>query len=637
MATPLRILMVEDSADDAELLVRELRRAGYDPDYRCVDQADDLAEALEAEEWDVILGDYTMPRFSGTAALAMVRGRGLEVPFIFVSGTIGEDTAVDAMRAGAQDYITKGNLKRLIPAIERELKESAARRQRTQAEDKLRQLSQAVEQSANLVIITDAKGRIEYVNPQFLATMGYAAEDVIGRTPALLKPAGASPERFAELWRTVLAGGNWRGEFENLRKDGKLVAVSATVSPVKDRQGRITHFISIQEDVTHRRGMEAQLHHAQKMEAIGQLTGGLAHDFNNLLTVIIGNLELLGDDLATNPRAMRLAETSLNAGLRGAELTRQLLAFARRQSLESKVFDLNGVVAGVVELLRRTLGEHVEMRTALAPALWQAVADPTQVESALVNLAVNARDAMPDGGRLTFETMNATLDADYAAAHLDAAPGDYVMVAVADTGCGIAPEVLEHVFEPFFTTKEQGKGTGLGLSMVYGFARQSRGHVNIYSELGHGTVVRLYLPRAVDPTAAAGDANADEAAAATIDATVLLVEDNADVRATALLQLRDLGYRVIEAENAAAALELLRQERQIDLLFSDVVMPGGMNGVELAREARRLRPGIKVLLSSGFTDISGALSLRPGESGAVLSKPYRKQDLARRLQELLHG
>ena len=511
-ATPLRVLMVEDSADDAELLARELRRGGYAPEVHRVDTAEALAAALDAGNWDLLLADYSMPGYSGTAALQAVRARGLDLPFIFVSGTIGEDVAVTAMRAGAQDYVTKGNVRRLLPAIERELREAGGRRERV--------------------------------------------------------------------------------------------------------------------------AIEAQLRQAQKMEAIGQLTGGLAHDFNNLLTVILGNLDLLRDEVSRNPNALRLADTALRATVRGADLTRQLLAFARQQSLETRPIDLNQLVEDAVRLLGRTLGEHIEIGTSPGEGLWPALADPAQLEGAIVNLAINARDAMPQGGRLLLETGNRLLDAEYAARHYELVPGDYVMVAVADTGTGIAPELIEHVFEPFFTTKGPGKGTGLGLSQVYGFIRQSHGHVTIDSTVGQGTVVRLYLPRAGDPAGVATEPSPAEAKPVRSDAVILVVEDNADVRSTVVLQLGELGYRVIEAANAAEALLVLRQPDPVDLLFTDVVMPGGLSGIELAREARHMRPGLKVLLTSGFI---GATQGNGGEGNGhpLLRKPYRRQELARRIAELI--
>jgi CheY-like chemotaxis protein len=371
------------------------------------------------------------------------------------------------------------------------------------------------------------------------------------------------------------------------------------------------------------------------MEAVGQLTGGLAHDFNNLLTIVIGNLDLLLERLGKGGEIAAMAQLALDASLRGAALTRQLLAFSRRQPLEPKAFDLNELVADTIGLLRRTLGEQLEIETRCAADLWPVLADPAQLESAFANLAINARDAMPQGGRLAIETANKQLDFDYTARNVDVAPGDYVMLAVSDNGTGIAPSILDKVFEPFFTTKEQGQGTGLGLSMVYGFAKQSGGHVKIYSEVGHGTTVRLYLPRA-GADRQRSDVRASERAEELFgDAKVLVVEDSAEVRRVAVNYLLAFGYRVIEAGSGPEALEQLAADATISLLFTDVIMPGGMSGLELAQKALALRPDLKVLFTSGYAETAIEGDPTVGLVGNLLSKPYRKEDLARKLREVL--
>jgi signal transduction histidine kinase/ActR/RegA family two-component response regulator len=377
-----------------------------------------------------------------------------------------------------------------------------------------------------------------------------------------------------------------------------------------------------------------QLHQAQKMEAIGNLTGGMAHDFNNLLSVVIGNLDLLQDRVRNDREAMALSEAALQASVRGAELTRQLLAFARRQPLAPSAIDVNELVIGMTRLLERILEENIEVVLNTGEDIWPVLIDPAQLSAAIANLATNARDAMPKGGRLTIETKNTHLDADYAALNREVEPGDYVLLEVSDTGTGMSAETLSQVFEPFFTTKEVGRGTGLGLSMVFGFVKQSRGHIKIYSELGHGTIVRLYLPRAAQgPVAAAPAAEAKPAHAAT--ESILVVEDDGDVRRIVTRQIAELGYAVIEARSPKEALALLEDPKvKIDLLFTDLVMPGGMNGHELARMAIAERPGLKALFTSGYSDSSlrGGERLRDDEH--FLSKPYRKQDLARKLQEI---
>jgi signal transduction histidine kinase/CheY-like chemotaxis protein len=378
--------------------------------------------------------------------------------------------------------------------------------------------------------------------------------------------------------------------------------------------------------------LNEKVRQAQKMEAIGHLTGGVAHDFNNMLTVILGCAEDLAEKLADNPELRKRAELVMAAADRGAGLTRSLLAFARRQPLDPKSVDVNTLVLQMENLLRRTFSEHIELSFVLGPEVALALVDPGQLETAILNLAINARDAMPLGGRLIVETGNAHLDSFYAGRN-DLPAGDYVMVAVADSGTGMKPDVLARAFEPFFTTKEVGKGTGLGLSMVYGFVKQSGGHIKIYSETGHGTIVKLYLPRA--NTAAAALPAPQPASLPGAGEAILAVEDDDLVRAHVESELATLGYAVKAVRNGAEALEILRASGKIDLLFSDVVMPGGLSGPELAREAQLLRPGLKVLFTSGYTE-STVLHRGGFDSGMqLLSKPYRRQELATKLRAML--
>jgi signal transduction histidine kinase/CheY-like chemotaxis protein len=387
--------------------------------------------------------------------------------------------------------------------------------------------------------------------------------------------------------------------------------------------------------VTEQKQTQAQLRQAQKMEAIGNLTGGMAHDFNNLLGVVIGNLDILCERKKNDAEVQELGNDALEAALRGADLTRRLLAFARRQPLQPQRVDLNQLIEGITKLLSRTLGENIEVALDLDPRLWPVVADPAQLEASLTNLATNARDAMPNGGKLIVATRNSHLDSDYAAQHQEVVAGDYAMIEVSDNGSGIPSEMLGRIFDPFFTTKEQGKGTGLGLSMVYGFMKQSGGHINVYSEPGFGTTFRLYIPRAQDSSVRSTEPATKEIAAGSGE-TVLVVEDNASLRRVAERQLKELGYRVLEADNAKSALAILKRE-QVDVLFTDVVMPGGTTGIELAEKAQAQWPKLRVMLVSGFPDV------RLGENGItpvatrLLNKPYRKQELAVALRETLEN
>jgi PAS domain S-box-containing protein len=424
-------------------------------------------------------------------------------------------------------------------------------------------------------------------------------------------------------------------EYRIVRPDGGVRTAYRDSEIVSDEHDNPRYLAGTFQDVTERRRTEDQLRQAQKMEAIGNLTGGMAHDFNNLLGVIVGNLELARENIGDeNDDLGELVGEALEAAWRGADLTRRLLAFARRQPLHPARVELNDLINDTVRLLGRLLGEDIQVSLNLGQDVWPVMVDPAQLEASLANLATNARDAMPRGGRLIITTANRSLDADYAAAHSDVTPGDFVMIEVSDTGAGMSAATITQIFEPFFTTKEAGKGTGLGLSMVFGFLKQSGGHVNVYSEPGAGTTFRLYLPRA---TTAETTAEADVVAAAPQGAgeTVLVVEDNPGMRRISTRQLRDLGYQVLECDQAAAALDILQRER-VDLLFTDIVMSGGLDGVELAQLAQERWPTLKIVLTSGFpqarVDGNGELgSLR------LLSKPYRKEELAAVLRAALGG
>jgi signal transduction histidine kinase/CheY-like chemotaxis protein len=387
-------------------------------------------------------------------------------------------------------------------------------------------------------------------------------------------------------------------------------------------------------DLTDRVTAERTLREAQKMQAIGQLTGGIAHDFNNLLTVILGNLEAMQHILgADHPVATRI-ESAARGAERGASLTRHLLAFARRQPLEPKPLNLKRQFTDMTGLLRRTLGEHIDVRVVETAGLWDVLADPAQVESAVLNLAINARDAMPSGGRLTIETANVMLDERYARGHIEVAAGDYVMIAVTDTGTGMTPEVIDRAFEPFFTTKEAGKGTGLGLSMVFGFAKQSAGHVKIYSELGQGTSVKLYLPRVIGASAQY-ERPAEPVQLPAQSATILVVEDDDAVREVVVLHLRDFGYTVIEAGDGTEALQRAQEAGTLDMVLTDVVLPGPMRGKQLVQHLTDIAPGLKVLFMSGYTENAIVHHGKLDDGVQLLSKPFKRDQLARKVAEVL--
>ncbi len=510
---------------------------------------------------------------------------------------------------------------------------------RKQSEKQLLLLQTAISRINDMVLITksgpieDPGPEIVYVNDAFEKMTGYSRQEIIGKSPRLLQGPDTSRAELDRIRGHLERFEPVRAELLNYTKHGQQYWIELDIVPIADEFDRYTHFVAVERNITERLAMEEQLRQSQRLEAIGQLTGGIAHDFNNLLTVIMGNSEMLRESLDEDSHAVEISDMITTAAQRGSELTQRLLAFARRQPLKPQPVDLNRLVAGMEALLRRSLGQHIEIEMARAGGLWLAMVDRTQLESALLNLCINGRDAMPGGGRLTIETANARLDHDYAEHHgID--PGQYVMLAVTDNGRGIPADHLDRVFEPFFTTKEHGKGTGLGLSMIYGFVKQSSGHIRIYSEVGEGTTVRIYLPRTRE-IGVKDEFDSEASQPGPGSETVLVVEDDDLVRRFAREQLESLGYRVVEASDGPSALAAIEREAVVDLLFTDIIMPGGMNGRELADQVREHRPGIKVLFTSGYSDNAIAHQGRLDPDVQLLSKPYRRADLARRIRDVL--
>ena len=500
-------------------------------------------------------------------------------------------------------------------------------------------------QEADLRLLTDslpvmiayigADERYQFVNKTCADWLGRPFADIIGSAVSDNHPNAY--ERFRPYIKAVLAGQTVVFEDVVTYGDGVERNIHVTYVPRFDTGDHVLGYFALVEDTTARQATEEQLRHAQKMEAIGQLTGGVAHDFNNLLTAILGNLQLIQETAGGDEEIAAFLQTALRASYRGAELTQRLLAYSRRQALKPEALDINQLVEDASQLLRRTLGENVAIETTLAVDLGAAFADPGQLENALLNLAVNARDAMSSGGTLTIETSNVRLDDAYTAIHEDVRAGAYVLVAVSDTGDGMPADVIEHVFEPFFTTKGIGEGAGLGLSMVYGFVKQSGGHISIYSEVGHGTTIKLYLPVAQsDAVSANPQQTVAEAALPTGGEAILVVEDDPDVRRYVCTVLRRLGYTVMEAPDGPAALEFLEHGvDELDLLLTDVVLPRDMRGPQLAENMARRFPGIKTLYMSGYTENVVIRDGRLDPGVALLSKPFSREDLARRVRHVL--
>ncbi len=760
MKKNLSVLIVEDVENDARLLVAELEGGGYTVAFERVDTAAAMRSALQQKNWDLILCDFTMPYFSGAAALKLAREAGCDAPFIYVSGTIGEDVAIEAMKSGAQDYVMKTHLARLVPAVERELDEAQTRREsrradtamresehkyrhlfealsdavflidedsgriidtnvraehllgrtrteilgfnqaklfapqreslafdclraaangehaggcelqmflqngqivpvhasasriefhghplllvllhdvteRNRMDEQLRQLSQAVEQSPASIVITDPAGSITYVNSKFTAASGYTYAEAVGKNPRLLKSGETPDEVYAQLWQAITSGQEWRGEFHNRKKNGELFWESASISPIYDGAGRITHFLAVKEDITDKKKLEAQFIQAQKMEVVGQLAGGVAHDFNNILAVIIGYCNLMTAELGPESPLRKYAEEIQQAADRAIGLTRQLLIFSRKQVVQPVVLDFNAVVQDLEKMLRRLVNEHIKMTVTPGKHLGHAYADAGYLGQVLMNLVVNARDAMPGGGQLTIATDNVTLDEKQAGTVAGAKPGDYVMISVSDTGIGMTDDVKAHLFEAFFTTKPSGQGTGLGLATCQTIVKQSGGCIGFHSEPGKGTTFNIYFPRVDQPLES--DTHFIQAGPTPRGTeTLLVVEDEPAVRHLAASVLAGQGYTVLRAANGQDALQVAREHKgePIRLVITDIVMPL-MGGKVMAEWLKTAIPDLKILFTSGYTDEVVAHAETQEVGIQFLAKPYTPAALARTVRELL--
>jgi PAS domain S-box-containing protein len=518
--------------------------------------------------------------------------------------------------------------------------------ERRAAETKLRE---SVEQFRLLVqsvtdyaiYMLDAGGHVASWNIGAQQIKGYAPEEIIGRH---FSDFYTEADRAAGLpqigLETATRNGRWEHEGQRVRKDGTAFWAHVVIDAIRDDAGKLLGFAKVTRDITERREAEAALQAAQatmirsqKLEAIGQLTGGVAHDFNNLLQVISGNLQLLRKDIAGNARAEMRVQSALGGVARGSKLASQLLAFARRQPLEPRVVNAGRLIKNMDEMLRRALGGEIEVETVVAGGLWNSLIDPDQLENAVLNLAINARDAMNGEGQLTIEASNAFLDDEYVRQHDELSAGQYVMIAVTDTGTGIPPDILERVYEPFFTTKAEDKGTGLGLAMVYGFLKQSGGHVKIYSEVGAGTTVKLYFPREVAAEDTLVGVPSGEVQGG--EETILVVEDDDEVREVAVSMLTELGYRVVKARDAASAFVVVESGIPIDLIFTDVMMPGSLRSPDFARKAKERLPNVAVLFTSGYTQNAIVHGGRLDAGVELLAKPYTREALARKIRHVL--
>jgi PAS domain S-box-containing protein len=540
---------------------------------------------------------------------------------------ITEQTGIRESLERAQTQLEELNEK-----LEERVRERTRQLQRSEMQ--FEQLVAGVNDAA--IFMLDRNGIVASWNPGAQRIKGYSSDEIVGRHFSTFyteedRAVGVPHQALLIAERT----GKYDAEGWRMRKDGTRFWASVLIDALRSPEGELIGFAKVTRDMTERRAILEQLHQSQKMEAIGQLTGGVAHDFNNLLTVILGNLDTLWHQVPSSEgRWRRAVDQAMRSAQRAATLTQQLLAFARRQPLNPKPTDVNRLVSNMSDLIRRTLSETISLETVLGAGTWHTEVDPHQLESALLNLAVNARDAMPDGGKLTVETANVHLDERYAASFAEIAPGQYVMICMSDTGTGMTEEVMSRAFDPFFTTKPVGKGTGLGLSQVFGFVKQSGGHVRLYSEIGQGTTVKIYLPRYIRKGSALEEEREVIEPIVHGTETVLVVEDEEDVRIYSVESLRELGFSVLEAPDGPTALQLLEQHPEIDLLFTDVGLPG-INGRELVEAARRLRPNLKVLFTTGYARNAIVHQGRLDEGVDLLTKPFTRAQLATRVRDVL--
>ncbi len=600
----LRVLLIGAKEEDF-FVIREILERNRSTLPAELDHVHSIAEArilLQQQSYGLVLLENAMGAPYGIRLLEDLFESGTALPFILLTEHADEKTVAAAIESDSWNCLGKSQIDgvNLIRSIRSTLALHSVRQDRQLAEESVRKLSRAVEQSADAVFVTDGTGIIEYVNPAFETLTGFSADEVCGKTPRILRSGEQDRAFYQELWKAIRAGNVFRGIMVNRKKNGELYYIEESISPVRNVEGSITHFISNARDLTERVRLEAQLRQAQKMDAIGRLAGGVAHDFNNLLTIITSYAELALDDVPDRSGLESKLKEILHAARRAAELTRQLLAFSRKQAQALRVSDLNQVITEIAKTLPRLIGEDIEFSFTPGKALGRVRIDPVQMEQILMNLAANSRDAMPQGGHFRIETSRIILDEQYVDRKNAAIPlGRYALITVSDDGPGIPPESLLHVFEPFFTTKLPGQGTGLGLATVYGIVKQNGGFIWPYSERQMGTVFKIYLPCVAEHAKEETPDTATEEAPRGTE-TLLLVEDEAAVRNAVGELLRLQGYTVLEARDGLDAVAMVKSYKDpIHLVVTDVVMPN-MSGGQLAKELEHLRPDSALLFVSGY-------------------------------------
>ncbi len=641
MISHLRVLIVEDSEDDAFLVLRELRRGGYTLDYVRVDTPVAMRAALDRQSWDIVIADYNMPAFSAPEALKLLQSRKLDLPFIIVSGAIGEDIAVAAMKAGAHDYLIKGNLTRLVPAVERELREALERHKRHSAERALQEAEQQIrEQAALLDVTTDAifvqdlEYRFSFWNKGAERLYGWEAAEALGkRATELLYESEETLPQFEAIQKTLVKEGQWQGELQQVTKDGKNIIVESRWTLVLDEVGNPKFILTVSTDITEKKQLEAQFFRTQRLESLGTLASGIAHDFNNILTPILAVAQLLSlkfPNLDENtPQLLRMLEDSSK---RGADLVKQILSFSRGVEGSYTVVQIRHLLLDVTQVAQRTFPKSIETQTHIASDLWTVCADATQLHQVLMNLCVNARDAMPNGGTLNISAENLWIDENYARMYVDAKEGLYVVVTIADTGTGIPPEIIDRIFDPFFTTKELGKGTGLGLSTAMGIIKKHGGFVNVYSQVGKGSRFKMYLPSSqVTETPAVTDVDLPHGRGEWI----LVVDDETTICEIAKTTLESYNYNVLTASDGIEALALYAQYKgKISAVLIDLMMPG-MDGSTTILTLQRMNPQVRIIATSGLMSNWTTAQKKSLGCQEFLPKPFTARILLNTLQDVI--
>jgi two-component system, cell cycle sensor histidine kinase and response regulator CckA len=636
MNSPLRVLIVEDSEDDVLLVLRELRRGGYEVAHTHVETPATMQDALEQNAWDIVISDYTMPAFNALDALQILQIKQLDVPFLIVSGTIGEETAVAAMKAGAQDYLLKGNLARLVPAVERELREAQERQKRHSAEQALaisEDRFQTLCTSAPLGIFhSDAGGKNVYINPRWQEISGLSVEESLG--DIWLQAIHPDDRQLAiESWQQTLSQReNWVSEHRLLTPQGETRWVRALVSPMYSSEGQFLGHVGTAEDITEKKQLEAQFLRAQRLESLGTMASGIAHDLNNVLTPILGIVELLPLKVPNmDEQTQQLLQILSTNTHRGADLVKQILSFARGVEGKPTSTQVSHLLWDISKIIRQIFPKTIEISVDLPQGLWLIAADATALHQVFMNLCVNARDAMPNGGLLSITAENLEIDEHYARMHLDAKVGSYLAVTIADTGIGIPHNILDRIFDPFFTTKEIGKGTGLGLSTVLGIVKSHRGWIDVQSEVNQGTQFKVYLP------------STEEAEVETVVNTepplgqgelILIVDDEVAVQEITQATLEAHHYSVITASDGIEAIALYAEHRdKISVVLMDLMMPE-LDSVTVIRTLSKLNPQIQIIAMSGLATHESVAKTMGAGVQAFLAKPFTALELLNLLPAL---